>query len=78
MKGSVAHRPPCRPTPEDFDPPNGAWGSSFTDEQFKLKTVHDSEHKEHKKFLSELNKVKDLPNIVHNFSHLTKNKKQII
>lgn len=51
---------------------------TFTDEQFKLKTVHDSEHKEHKKFLSELDKVNDLPNIVHNFSHLIKYQKRII
>ncbi len=51
---------------------------TFTDEQFKLKTVHDSEHKEHKNFLSELDKVNDLPNIVHNFSHLIKYQKRII
>ena len=51
---------------------------TFTEEEFKLKTVHDKEHKEHNNFLNELNKVKSLSNIVHNFSHLTKNEKQII
>ena len=51
---------------------------TFTDEEYKLKTVHDSEHKEHHNFMNELDRIKDLPKVVHNFSHLTKNEKQII
>ena len=33
VKVSVDQRPPWRPTPEAFAPPNGMCGSSLTDEQ---------------------------------------------
>ena len=52
--------------------------NTFTKEEYKLKTVHDREHEEHKNFLNELDRIKYLPNVVHNFSHLLKNEKQLI
>jgi hypothetical protein len=45
------------------------WGT-YTDEEFQKKDVSSSKHEEHQNFLIELNKIKNLPNIVHNFHHL--------
>tara|TARA_B100001939_G_scaffold181001_1_gene155984 strand:- start:1236 stop:2279 length:1044 start_codon:yes stop_codon:yes gene_type:complete len=45
------------------------WGT-YTEEDYKLKAVHLEEHPLHKDFLKELDKIKNLPNIVHNFNHL--------
>tara|TARA_B100000902_G_C27293225_1_gene908424 strand:+ start:749 stop:1792 length:1044 start_codon:yes stop_codon:yes gene_type:complete len=53
------------------------WGT-YTDEQYKSKAVHLEEHPLHKDFLKELDKIKNLPNIVHNFNHLYKKTQSLI
>ena len=53
------------------------WGT-YTEEQYKLKAVHLEEHPLHKDFLKELNKIKNLPNIINNFNHLYTKKRNII
>ena len=53
------------------------WGT-YTDEQYKEKAVHLEEHPLHKDFLKELDKIKNLPNIVHNFNHLYTKKQTLI
>ena len=51
---------------------------TFTDKEYKLKTFTIYNTRNIKNFLNELERIKDLPKVVHNFSHLTKNEKQII
>jgi len=53
------------------------WGT-YSDEQYKSKAVHLEQHSLHKDFLKELDKIKNLPNIVHNFNHLYTKKQTLI
>jgi hypothetical protein len=53
------------------------WGT-YTEDEFLKKDVSNPTHEKHNEFLKELMKVKDLPNIVHNFHHLYQNKKSLI
>ena len=53
------------------------WGT-YNEEQYKSKAVHLEEHPLHKDFLKELDKIKNLPNIVHNFNHLYTKKQTLI
>jgi hypothetical protein len=53
------------------------WGT-YTNEQFKDKDVSDPSHIKHSDFLIELDKIKNLPHIVHNFHHLYETKKPLI
>lgn len=45
------------------------WGT-YSDVVFSQKDVSNPSHEYHQKFLIELDKIKGLPNIVHNFHHL--------
>lgn len=53
------------------------WGT-YSDEEFKIKDVSNPNHSEYDSFLKELYKIKDLPNIVHNFHHLYETKPNLI
>jgi hypothetical protein len=45
------------------------WGT-YSEEEFELKDVSNPNHLEHQDFLHEVNKVKHLPKLIHNFHHL--------
>ena len=52
------------------------WGT-YTDDVFNQKDVSNPNHQEHSEFLIQLEKVKNLPNIVHNFHHLYQSVKKL-
>ena len=53
------------------------WGT-YTDEEFRNKDVSNPDHIEHLFFLKELDKIKSLSNIVHNFHHLYEETQKLI
>lgn len=53
------------------------WGT-YTDDVFTKKDVSNPTHQEHSEFLIELEKIKNLPNIVHNFHHLYEVRNKLI
>lgn len=53
------------------------WGT-YTDEEFRNKDVSNPDHIKHLFFLKELDKIKSLSNIVHNFHHLYEEKQKLI
>ena len=52
------------------------WGT-YADDVFNQKDVSNPTHQEHSEFLIQLEKVKNLPNIVHNFHHLYQSVKKL-
>lgn len=53
------------------------WGT-YSDVAFRQKDVSNPKHEYHQNFLIELDKIKGLPNIVHNFHHLYEVKNTLI
>ena len=53
------------------------WGT-YTDEEYNEKNVANSNHKEHKEFLSIVDEMKDLPYLTNNFNHLYSRTKSLI
>ena len=53
------------------------WGT-YDDDSFKNKEVFKKEHPLFKEFMENLTKVKDLPNVVHNFHELYETKNTLI
>jgi len=53
------------------------WGT-FSDQEYKSKDISNPEHPDHEEFLEMLIKVNNQPNVVHNFNHLIKHKKNFI
>lgn len=52
------------------------WGT-YTNAIFTKKDVSNPTHDEHSQFLNELDRIKNLPNIVHNFHHLYQSVKKL-
>jgi hypothetical protein len=53
------------------------WGT-FSEAEFKIKNVANPDHAEYNSFLLELDKVKNIPNVIHNFHHLYTTEKPLI
>jgi hypothetical protein len=53
------------------------WGT-YTDEEFFNKDVSNPNHPEHQQFLHELERIKNLPKLTHNFHHLYSVKRELI
>ena len=53
------------------------WGT-FTDDEYKVKNISDPEHLLHKDFLDYFNKVKNLPNVLHNLGEVDDNHTKIL
>lgn len=52
--------------------------ATFSDEEFLKKDVSDINHKDHSKFLDEIDRVKHFPNLIHNFHHLYTDNQKLI
>jgi hypothetical protein len=53
------------------------WGT-YTKDDFLIKDVSNPNHEKHNDFLTEINRIKQLPNLVHNFHHLYTVKRELI